>query len=92
MAGLAVLAAALLAAAAAETRVVVEDFSTKAGLWTDTGQVLGLPESIQPPVGKTSLGRGRTGAATTCPTVTRPSSARGACARCRASGTRRREV
>ena len=32
----------------------------------------------------------RTGGATTCPTVTRPSSARGACARCRASGTRRR--
>ena len=29
-------------------RIVVEDFSTTTGLWTDTGQVLGLPESVQP--------------------------------------------
>ena len=30
------------------TRNVVEDFATTTGLWTDTGQVLGLPESVQP--------------------------------------------
>ena len=42
----------------AETRAVIEDFSTKAGtagLWTDTGEILGLPESIQPPVGTIQL-------------------------------------
>ena len=37
------------------TRVVVEDFKTKAGYWTDTGEVLGLPESVQPPVGTIQL-------------------------------------
>ena len=36
-------------------RVVVEDFATTTGLWTDTGQVLGLPESVQPPVGTMRL-------------------------------------
>ena len=48
----------LLAGGRAETRVVIEDFSTKAGaagLWTDTGEVLGLPESIQPSVGTIQL-------------------------------------
>ena len=40
---------------AEETRVVVEDFATTTGLWTDTGQVLGLPESVQPPVGTMQL-------------------------------------
>ena len=41
----------LLAGGRAETRVVIEDFATTTGLWTDTGEVLGLPESIQPSVG-----------------------------------------
>ena len=46
----------LLAGGRAEsTRVVVEDFATTTGLWTDTGQVLGLPESVQPPVGTIQL-------------------------------------
>ena len=44
----------LLAGGRAERRVVVEDFE-KAGLWTDTGEVLGLPESIQPPIGTINL-------------------------------------
>ena len=44
-----------LAGGRAETRVVVEDFATTTGLWTDTGQVLGLPESIQPPIGTIQL-------------------------------------
>ena len=44
----------LLAGGRAERRVVVEDFA-KAGLWTDTGEVLGLPESIQPPIGTINL-------------------------------------
>ncbi|CAH0365874.1 unnamed protein product [Pelagomonas calceolata] len=39
----------------AETRVVIEDFATTTGLWTDTGEVLGLPESIQPSVGTIQL-------------------------------------
>ena len=43
-----------LAGGRAERRVVVEDFA-KAGLWTDTGEVLGLPESIQPPIGTINL-------------------------------------
>ena len=30
------------AARAEETRVVIEDFATTTGLWTDTGEVLGL--------------------------------------------------
>ena len=38
-----------------ETRVVIEDFATTTGLWTDTGEVLGLPESIQPSVGTIQL-------------------------------------
>ena len=37
----------LLAGGRAERRVVVEDFE-KAGLWTDTGQVLGLTERVLP--------------------------------------------
>ena len=45
----------LLAGGRAETRVVIEDFSTTTGLWTDRGEVLGLPESIQPPVGTIQL-------------------------------------
>ena len=47
----------LLAAGArgAETRFVIEDFATTTGLWTDTGEVLGLPESVQPPVGTIQL-------------------------------------
>ena len=49
--------ALLLAAGArgAETRTVIEDFATTTGLWTDTGEVLGLPESIQPSVGTINL-------------------------------------
>ena len=43
------------AARAEETRVVIEDFATTTGLWTDTGEVLGLPESIQPSVGTINL-------------------------------------
>ena len=52
------LLAARVAGGRAETRVVIEDFSTKVGatgLWTDTGEVLGLPESIQPSVGTIHL-------------------------------------
>ena len=45
----------LLAGGRAERRVVVEDFATTTGLWTDTGEVLGLPESVQPPVGTIQL-------------------------------------
>ena len=45
----------LLANSQADARVVVEDFATTTGLWTDTGQVLGLPESVQPPVGTIRL-------------------------------------
>ena len=46
----------LLAGGRVATRVVVEDFATTTtGLWTDTGQVLGLPESVQPPVGTIRL-------------------------------------
>jgi len=53
----------LLAGGRAERRVVVEDFA-KAGLWTDTGQVLGLPESIGTsprllPFGRIRRGRNR---------------------------------
>ena len=44
----------LLAGGRAETRVVVDDFSTTE-LWTDRGEVLGLPESVQPPVGTIQL-------------------------------------
>ena len=44
----------LLAGGRAETRVVIEDFSTTE-LWTDRGEVLGLPESVQPPVGTIQL-------------------------------------
>ena len=44
----------LLAGGRAERRVVVEDFSTTE-LWTDRGEVLGLPESVQPPVGTIQL-------------------------------------
>ena len=49
--------ALLLAAGAggAEIRTVIEDFATTTGLWTDTGEVLGLPESIQPSVGTIQL-------------------------------------
>ena len=46
----------VLAGGRAEKRhVLVEDFATTTGLWTDTGQVLGLPESIQPPIGTINL-------------------------------------
>ena len=45
----------VLAGGHAETRVVIEDFATTTGLWTDTGEVLGLPESIQPSVGTIHL-------------------------------------
>ena len=45
----------LVAGGRAETRVVIEDFATTTGLWTDTGEVLGLPESIQPSVGTINL-------------------------------------
>jgi len=44
----------LLAGGRAETRVVVDDFSTTE-LWTDRGEVLGLPESVQPLVGTIQL-------------------------------------